>query len=200
MSKKIESVRAIFNAAAERFNALHVDAVAKLNAAIEASADESELKALKKVVSNNATLRDSCAKCAKMSDSAINVLIEQKIDAQAMTEQSREFMKRAVFMFEALALKSAVSERAFDAVLQRLASKRDAALSKAQLQREMQHKTTTQASYFCTFCEFFKFASYNKTSEKLEFNYDAYYLNALMQIYKAIKQSICLLCTYTYLN
>lgn len=183
MSKKIEVVRAIFTAAAVKFDALHIDAVAKLNAAVEASASEAEINALKKVCSNNATLRDSCTKCSKMSDNAVQVLIDQKIDAQAMTEQSREFMKRAVFMFEALALKSAVDERAFDALLQRLASKRDAALSKVQIQREMQHKTTTQAGYFCTFAEFFKFAQFNKASEKLEFNYDAHYLSELLKIY-----------------
>lgn len=182
MTKAIEKTRAIFVEAAEKFATVAVEAETKLKAD-NLSAEES--KALKDTASENRTHEKYCAIIAKQSDEVIALLNAQKVNAQALALSSRELKKRACFMLQALVSKRAVDDRAFDSLMLRLASKRDSSLTIDQIQREMQHKTATQASYFKTFAEFFNFATYNKSEKKVTFNYDAYFLNELVSVYSA---------------
>lgn len=179
-TKAIEKTRAIFVSAADKFATVALEAETKLKA--ENLSDE-EKKALKDTASENRTHEKFCAILAKQNDDVIALLNAQKIDAQALALSSRELKKRACFMLQALVSKRAVDERAFDSVLLRLAAKRDASLTIDQIQREMQHKTATQASYFKTFAEFFNFATYNKSEKRVTFNYDSYFLSELIKVY-----------------
>lgn len=180
MSKMtVKSVRAVFVAAAEKFAAMSEEAKVKF----EAAATAEEKKAHKDTMQENATHAKYCDILAKQSDEVIALLIAQQVDAEALANASRELKKRAVFMLQALVSKRKVDDRAFDSVLLRLAAKRDAKLSIAQIQREMQHSTATQANYFKTFCEFFKFATYSKSEKEVTFNYDSFFLAELVKVY-----------------
>lgn len=182
MTKAIEKTRATFTDAAEKFAAVALDAETKMKAD---NLSAEEFKALKKAASENRTHEKYCAILAKQSDEVVALLNAQKVDAQALALSSRELKKRAVFMLQALATKRAVNERAFDAIMQRLASKRDACLTITQIQREFDHTTETQANYFKTFATFFNFATYSKSDKSVKFNYDAFFLNELMSVYSA---------------
>lgn len=182
MSTKIEAAKNVFVEAANKFAAVALEAENKLKSD-ELSAEEQ--KALKDTRDENNTHAKYCAIIAKQSDEVFKVLLSQKVNLQALALSSRELKKRAVFMLQALVSKRAVDDRAFDSVMLRLASKREASLTIEQLQREMQHKTATQASYFKTFAEFFNFATYNKSEKKVTFNYDAYFLSELVNVYSA---------------
>jgi hypothetical protein len=177
-TKKIEAAKIVFAAAAEKFAALSNSAVLQLE-----TCAESESAAIKKIVSANATHSKYCAVIAAQSDAVFQLMLDQKVSLDALATSSRELKKRAVLMLQALASKRAVDDRAFDSVLLRLASKRESKLTVSQMQHEMQHKTDTQASYFKTFCEFFNFATYNKSEKVVTFNYDAYYLSELIKVY-----------------
>lgn len=182
MSKKIEAAKTVFVEAAAKFASVAVEAEQKLKAD---NLSAEEIKALNDTVKENRTHEKYCAIIAKQSDDVFSVLLEQKVDLQALALSSRELKKRAVYMLQALVTKRAVDDRAFDSVLIRLAAKRESALTIDQLQREMQHKTATQANYFKTFAEFFKFATYSKSEKKVSFNYDAYFLSELVNAYSA---------------
>lgn len=125
-------------------------------------------------------------KLAEMSVEALNYLARKmsSVSAEKLAEQSRELKKRSIKIIEALAHNKTVDDRALDAVLQRLAAKNDITLSLTQIQKEMQHETTTQAQYFKTCAEFFSFANYSKADKTLTFKYDAHVLAELMKIYK----------------
>lgn len=125
-------------------------------------------------------------KLAEMSVEALNHLARKMsfVDAAKLAEQSRELKKRSIKIIEALAHSKTVDDRALDAVLQRLAAKSDITLTLLQIQKEMQHETTTQAQYFKTCAEFFNFANYSKADKTMAFKYDAYVLAELMKIYK----------------
>lgn len=125
-------------------------------------------------------------KLAEMSVEALNYLARKMsfVDAAKLAEQSRELKKRSIKIIEALAHNKSVDDRALDAVLQRLAAKSDITLTLLQIQKEMQHETTTQAQYFKTCAEFFNFANYSKADKTLTFKYDAHVLSELMKIYK----------------
>lgn len=180
MSKvTVKSVRELFVAAAEKFAAVSAEAKSKLEVATSAE----EQKAHKDTMQENATHAKYCDSIAKQSDEVLALLIAQKVDCEALANASRELKKRAVFMLQALVSARPVDDRAFDSVLLRIASKRDGKLSIAQIQREMQHSTATQANYFKTFCEFFKFATYSKSEKEVTFNYDAFFLSELVKVY-----------------
>lgn len=125
------------------------------------------------------------SKLAEMSVQALNYFVKNMsfVDADKLAAQSRECKKRAVKVIEALAHSTRVADRALDSVLQRLAAKKDATLNLMQIQREMQHDTTTQAQYFKTFAEIFAFASYSKSDKTLTFKYDSKVLSELMKLY-----------------
>jgi len=179
-TKAIEKTRNVFVSASEKFATVALEAETKLK--VENLSDE-EKKALKDTASENRTHEKYCMIIAKQSDEIIAILNAQKVDAQALALSSRELKKRAVFMLQALVSQRKVDDRAFDSVLLRLAAKREASLTVDQIQREMQHKTATQANYFKTFCEFFNFATYSKSEKRVTFNYDAYFLSELVKVY-----------------
>lgn len=125
-------------------------------------------------------------KLSEMSVQALNYLATKLkfVDVHALaTLHSRELKKRSIKIIEALAHSKRVDDRALDNVLQRLAAKKDLTLSLQQIQKEMQHETTTQAQYFKTCAEFFHFASYSKSSKELTFKHDAFVLVELMKLY-----------------
>lgn len=132
------------------------------------------------------------SKLSEMSAQALNYLATKLkfVDVHALaTVHSRELKKRSIKIIEALAHNKRVDDKALDAVLQRLAYKKDLTLSLAQIQKEMLHETTTQAQYFKTCAEFFQFASYSKASKELTFKYDAFVLVELMKLYNAADSS-----------
>ncbi|SUE95765.1 Uncharacterised protein [Ectopseudomonas mendocina] len=180
MSKvTVKSARAVFANAAEKFAAMSAEAKVKLDAATTPE----EQKAHKDTMQENATHAKYCESIAKQSDEVIALLIAQQVDCEALANGSRELKKRAVFMLQALVSGRKVDDRAFDSVLLRLAAKRDSKLSIQQIQREMQHSTATQANYFKTFCEFFKFATYSKSEKEVSFQYDSFFLAELVKVY-----------------
>lgn len=179
MTTKIETLKSVFNEAVKNEAAIRDELEARLNEAQNDEEREEIKRAFMRANTHaryNELLRD-------MSEKAFQQLLKLKIDAKAMTEQSRELKKRSIKILEALAHAQRVDDRALDAVMQRLAEKRDSSLTIAQIQREMQHETSTQAQYFKTCALFFNFATYNKNNKEVIFNYDTQVLKALMNIY-----------------
>lgn len=123
------------------------------------------------------------AALSDMSEKALASLSRYNVDAQVLSEQSRELKKRSIAILEAVANNKRVDDTALDAMLQRLAAKKDATMTLAQIQREMNHKTTTQAQYFKTCAQFFNFAQYSKSDKALTFNYDSKVLKDLLKQY-----------------
>lgn len=179
MTTKIESVKNVFVTAAR--NEEQVKEQAKIK--VEHAQNDDEKNEHVKLMKRAATHERYNDALASMSDKAIQTMLKLKIDSVALAAQSRELKKRSIAILEALASDSSVTDRALDAVLQRLAAKRDSKLTLVQIQREMSHETTTQAQYFKTCALFFNFAQYNKADKEVSFDYDAQVLKSLMNIY-----------------
>lgn len=176
---KIETIKSVFAEAVENETAIRNELEERLNAAQNDEEREEIKRAFMRANTHtryNEFLRD-------MSEKALSTMMKLKVDAKALTEQSRELKKRSIKILEALAHNQRVDDRALDSVLQRLAAKRDSSLTIAQIQREMQHETATQAQYFKTCALFFNFATYSKADKSVTFNYDNNVLKALMNIY-----------------
>lgn len=179
MSKAIEALKTVFVTAANAQQVVKDEALQKLET-VEA---QEERTALEKTAQRAQTHETYNAALADMSDKALALLHAHKLDATALAAQSRECKKRTEKMLEAVAHSTRVKDIALDALLQRLAVKRDASLTLAQIQREMQHKTETQASYFKTFAKFFNLAQYNASEKKVTFDYSNFFLKSLLDTY-----------------
>lgn len=177
--KKFEEVKATFAAAAVNEANAKIEALEKANSAENEEAKKEFLKTAK----TSQTHERFNEALSSMSDKALALVARYKIDAQALANQSRELKKRSIAILEAIAHSKHCDDRALDAVLQRLAAKRDEKLTVAQLQREMNHSTDTQASYFKTCAVFYKFADYHKADKVVVFNYDNAIIKALLNIY-----------------
>ena len=182
LTEKATAVKGVFaDAAVNMQNIKNVNAE-KLNTA-QNDDEKREFEAARKRAEThekfNAALGD-------MSEKALNYLSKlSNLDAQLMSEQSREFKKRTIATLEAIAASKRVTDLALDNLLLRLAQKGDAIMTLAQIQREMNHKTTTQAQYFKTFAVLFNFAQYSKAEKALTFQYDAKVLKDLLKAYQA---------------
>lgn len=179
MTKAIEALKSVFVNAAAQHEVVKTEALTKL----ETTEVVEERTALLKTAKRAQTHETYNAALAEMSDKALALLHAHKLDAQALAAQSRECKKRSIAMLEAVAHSTRVRDKALDALLQRLAAKSDASLTISQIQREMQHETATQASYFKTFAAFFKFAQYSASDKKVTFDYSNAFLKALIEVY-----------------
>lgn len=176
---KIEVVKNAFVVAAENEQAVKLQAEEKMTQA----QNEDEKREHEKLYMRARTHERYNSALSNMSDKALQALIKLKVSESELAAQSRELKKRSIAILEAVAHAQRVDDRALDAVLQRLAAKRESKLSIAQIQREMQHQTATQASYFKTCALFYNFATYNKTDKEVVFNYDSQVLKQLLSIY-----------------
>ena len=179
MTKAIDALKNVFTVAANEHESVKNEALQKLET-VEA---QEERDALVKTAKRAKTHEVYTQALADMSDKALALLHAHKLDAAALAAQSRECKKRSIAMLEAVAHSTRVRDKALDALLQRLAAKSDSSLTIAQIQREMQHETTTQASYFKTFAAFFKFAQYSASDKKVTFDYSNAFLKALIEVY-----------------
>lgn len=181
MSKAIEAIKTVFATAAAAENEVKTLALAK----VENAQSDEERDEFTKTAKRAHTHERYNEALASMSSEALQQLAKLKVDATALAAQSRELKKRSIAIVEAIAHSKRVDDRALDALLQRLAAKRDSKLSLEQIKREMQHETTTQAQYFKTCALFFSFAQYSKSEKELSFDYNASVLASLMSIYSA---------------
>lgn len=181
MTTKIEALKNIFVAASENEGIVKAQAQAMLESA-DNDADKLENK---KLMQRAATHEKYNAALAGMSDKAMQQALKYKVDAQALANQARELKKRSIAILEALASEARCKDKALDAIMQRLAAKRDDKLTIAQIQREMQHETNTQAGYFKTCAVFYKFAQYSSANKEVIFDYDNALFKALLAIYTA---------------
>lgn len=149
----------------------------------EQAQNDEEKREFKKLEQRAATHEKYNVLLSDMSEKALQLAVKLKIDAQALAAQSRELKKRSIAILEAIANSQRVTDKALDAVLQRLAAKSDKTLTIAQIQREMQHSTATQASYFKTCAAFYNFAQYSKADKSVTFDYDAIVLKSLLALY-----------------
>lgn len=179
MATKIELFKQALIEAAQNEAVVKAQAQAMLESA-ENDADKLENK---KLFQRAATHERYNEALAGMSEKALQQAVKYKVDAQAIANQSRELKKRSIAILEALATESRCKDKALDAIMQRLAAKRDDKLTVSQIQREMQHDTDTQAGYFKTCGVFYKFAEYSKHDKTVIFNYDSAILKALLNIY-----------------
>lgn len=187
LSAKAQAASDAFKASATSYSAIADEQRAKL------SDEESDVQAreiAKKQMQRAETHSAYNSKLADMSDKALRLLETYKItDLSKLSEASsasRELKKRTIAALEAIAAKQRVSkDNALDAVCYMLASQEHAELSIAAIQKQMNHKTETQASYFKRFAEFFKFATYNKNTAKLEINYESKFLKDLLSAYQS---------------
>lgn len=182
ISNKAEAVKGVFVEAA-----LNMQTIKNANAEkLAAATNDDEKREFEAARKRAETHEKYNAALGAMSEKALNYLtrLNFTLDAQLISEQSREFKKRSVSMLEAIAASRRVSELALDNLLLRLAQKGDAMMTLAQIQREMNHKTTTQAQYFKTFAVLFHFAQYSKAEKALTFNYDAKVLKDMLKAYQ----------------
>lgn len=177
--KKFEEVKSLFAAAAVNEANAKLEALEKANNA----ENEEEKKEFLKTAKTSQTHERYNEALSSMSDKALALVARYKIDAQALANQSRELKKRSIAILEAIAHSKRCDDRALDAVLQRIAAKHDEKLTIAQIQREMNHSTNTQASYFKTCAVFYKFADYHKADQVVVFDYDNAIIKALLNIY-----------------
>jgi sugar-specific transcriptional regulator TrmB len=184
MTTKIEAVKTVFATAAQAQAEIKTQAEAQMNAAREVD-NSAEAQAFKAQFQRAATHEKFNAALSSMSDKAVQVMNRYKIDAEALSNQSRELKKRSIAILEAIATNSFVQDKALDAVLNVLAAKKSEKLTISTIQNEMQHDTDTQASYFKRCAVFFKFAQYSASDKAVVFNYDAAVLRDLMNIYTA---------------
>ena len=179
LNKAAVGVKETFATAHAHLSTLKSDIVEKL-ANVQNDDERAELdKARMRAETHekfNAALTD-------MSAQALNYLAKLDISAEALTQQSRELKKRCIKMIEAIAHSKTIDDRALESIVMRLAQKNDASLTLAQIQREMQHDTTTQAQYFKSCALFFNFASYSKSDKTVTFKYDAKVLKDLIALY-----------------
>jgi len=176
---KIETLKALFASAAQ--NEAQAKEVAKSKR--ESATNVEEQNEFLKLEKRAATHEKYNAALSDMSEKALALLSKYKVDAQALSEQSRELKKRSIAMLEAIAHSKRVDDTALDALLHRLAAKRDASMTLDAIRREMTHKTETQASYFKTCASFFKFAQYSKSDKTVNFDYESAFLKALIALY-----------------
>jgi len=179
-NKAIEALKNAFAAAATNER----DVKEQAQARIEVAQNDEERAEHEKQFMRARTHERYNEALSSMSDKALALLTKYKVDANALASQSRELKKRSIAILEAIAHSQRVKDNALDALLQRIAAKREASLTIAQIQREMQHKTDTQAGYFKTCAVFYNAANYNKDEKKVTFNYDSAVLKALLDIYK----------------
>lgn len=179
ISTKAASIKDVFSAAATHRQALKDEHAAKLLA----SQNEDEKASHEKARKFNETHEAYNARLADMSEKALAMCSKLNINAETLAQQSRELKKRSCAILEALATQSKVEDNALDALLTRLASKKDAVMTLEQIKREMRHSTTTQAQYFKTCALFFDFATYSKSEKALTFNYEARVLRDLLKAY-----------------
>lgn len=179
LNAKAEAAKNVFAVAAQAMTSVKTVNAEKIETATDDDAKAEFVRAYKHADTherfNNAL--------SSMSDKAMNCISKYAVDAEKLAEQSRELKKRSIAILEALANNKRVDDRALDAVLQRLAAKHDASLNLVQIQREMQHETTTQAQYFKKCAEFFNFAQYSKSDKTMSFNYESKVLKDLLKLY-----------------
>jgi SpoVK/Ycf46/Vps4 family AAA+-type ATPase len=179
MTTKIEAVKNVFTIAATNEETVKNAALERVTLSQNEEEKSENVKQFKLAQTHeryNALMSD-------MSDKALKVFIDNKFDAQALVKQSRELKKRSIAMLEAVAHEVKAKDKALDAIMQRIAAKRDAKLSIATIQREMQHATDTQASYFKTCALFYNFAQYDKDAKELTFNYEHTMFSKLIEVY-----------------
>ncbi len=179
INAKAASIKDIFSAAAQHRAALKDEAAQKLQAA-ENDDDKISAERSRKF---NETHEAYNERLSSMSEKALALVSTLKIDADSLALQSRELKKRSCAILEALASASKVDDNALDAILERLATKKDAVMTLDQIKREMNHSTTTQAQYFKTCALFFDFATYSKSEKALTFKYDNRVLRDLLKVY-----------------
>ncbi|UKL15052.1 hypothetical protein hairong_148 [Pseudomonas phage hairong] len=182
MTTKIEAVKNVFATAALTQAEIKLQAESAMNAARETDnvAEAASFKAQFQKAQTHEKFNEALS---SMSDKAVSVMNKYKIDAEALSNQSREMKKRSIAILEAVATNSFVQDKALDAVLHVLAAKRSDKLTISTIQNEMQHETDTQASYFKRCAVFFKIAQYSSSEKALSFNYEAAMLRDLMSIY-----------------
>lgn len=179
IASKATALKEVFVSATQHRAALKDDAATKLLAA----QNDDEKASFEKARKYNETHETYNARLSDMSEKAIAMCAKLNIDAEKLAAQSRELKKRTVAILEALATNSKVEDNALDALLTRLAKKRDSIMTLEQIRREMNHKTTTQAQYFKTCALFFSFATYSKSEKELSFDYNARVLRDLLKAY-----------------
>ena len=179
VNAKIDNLKALFADAATNEAKAKDAAKAKRESATNVEEQNEFLKLEKRA----ATHERFNAALSEMSEKALALIAKYKIDAKSLSEQSRELKKRSIAILEAIAHDKRCDDRALDALLHRLAAKRDATLTIDSIRREMQHTTETQASYFKTCASFFKFAQYSKADKSVTFDYENVVLKALLALY-----------------
>lgn len=179
LAEKVESFKSLFSEAARTQEAIKNEAAAK----IEVAENDDAKLAHKKSMQRAATHELYNDKLSGMSEKALAVLAKYKVDPKALSEQSRELKKRSIKILEALASSQKVDDRALDAVLQFIESKKSDVLTLEVIRRQMDHETTTQAQYFKTCAIFFGFATYSKSEKELTLRKDNKVLADLLKIY-----------------
>lgn len=185
MNAKTEALKNTFAAAAATQKEIKEQALAK----VEQTQVADEQVAFKKTAKTAQTHEKYNEALANMSEKALAILNKYKVDAEALSKQSRELKKRSIAILEALAHSQRVNDRALDAVLQYIEFKKCDAMSLSQVQAQMNHITDTQAQYFKTCATFFKFATYSKSDKTLNLKRDANVLRDLLALYSTASAS-----------
>lgn len=179
LNAKAEAAKNVFATAAVNYSTAKTEALSKVD-----SSESQDEKALFAKTAKTAQTHERYSEAlATMSDKALSILSKYKVDAEALSTQSRELKKRSIAILEALATKQHVNDVALDAVLQFIVAKDASAMTLEQVRHQMQHKTTTQAQYFKTCAMFFNFATYSKSEKTINLNKDAAVLRDLLAIY-----------------
>lgn len=185
-AEKVEAFKSIFSEAARNQEAIKNEAIAK----IEVAENDDAKSAHKKAMQRAATHELYNDKLSDMSERALSILAKYKVDPAKLSEQSRELKKRSIKILEALATSQKVDDRALDAVLQFIESKKSDVLTLEVIRRQMDHETTTQAQYFKTCAMFFGFATYSKSEKELTLKKDNKVLADLLKIYDTTPKAV----------
>ncbi|MDP5211276.1 hypothetical protein [Microbulbifer sp. 2205BS26-8] len=78
---------------------------------------------------------------------------------------------------------AAYLDNALAAILAQIVATEKSAISITEIQRAMNHATTTQANYFKNFCLFLQFAEYDKGEKVITFNTDHKLYKALLALF-----------------
>lgn len=92
------------------------------------------------------------ASLLELDAKTVQYVIRKEVDLASAVNKSREYKKRLKSFLTACAHKDATKlDKALNALQTSMKTSKKMTYSKADIQRIMEHKTATQAGYFCTF-------------------------------------------------
>lgn len=135
--------------------------------------EQTEDTDFKREAQRSATHARFNSKLAELSEKALSVCYQFKIDASALVAQSRELKKRLISAVEAIAASDKSKlDKALAAILAYIVASEKESAAITEIQRAMNHSTATQANYFKNFCLFLNIASYDKSAKVIKFDTD----------------------------